>query len=241
MTKNATLQQTQNHSRTMPLAKWHGTENLALKSSQRYLAITAAVVLLLLASLNLITKTNLFDQNLLDFFVARRAPLVSSLMLALTDTFTPTDIVVLAFIAALGFMIWRKSLKLGFAVLGSVGISSVLDQVLKHIVGRHRPDLAYQIVHETDLSFPSGHTTGIVALTLAIYLAARSIARKDSRRQNRRVLILGWILGTLATLVCISRLYVAAHWGTDVLAGVSLGLSVTYFWFWLTEKLFARF
>lgn len=241
MTKNATLERASQQAHTSALSTWIGKESLALNAGHRYLATTAVVILALLSGLNLVMKTNEFDQNMLDFFVNHRNPVVSVIMLALTDTFTPNDIVILAFLVALGFMFWRKSIKLGFAVLGSVGIASVIGQVLKHIVGRHRPDLAFQLVHETDLSFPSGHTTGIVALAVAIYLAARSIARKHSRRQRRRVLVVGWVLGILATLVCVSRLYVAAHWGTDVIAGVALGMGVTYFWFMVTEKLFARF
>ena len=239
MIKNATQRTSGRKKKFFPITRG-GHEKLDLNRGQRYIAVTAFVILMLLSGLNLVTRHNIFDQNVVDFFVHHRTPAISALMLALTNAFTPTSIVIFAFAAALIFIFWRKSIKLGFALLGSVGISSVLAQVIKHMVSRHRPDLTFQLVHETDLSFPSGHATGIVALALAVYLAVRSLARKNSRRHQRRLAIVGWVLGILATLVCLSRLYLAAHWATDVIAGACLGLGTTYVCFWLTEKIFAR-
>lgn len=206
-----------------------------LTRGQNALGFLSLAVLVATTALNLVNTRNALDQMILEWFVSHRSTGVSALMLTLTDAFTPTNIVLLAFAGAVGFALWRRSLKLGVAIVGAVGVSSVLDQLLKHLVGRTRPDLSYQLVNETDLSFPSGHATGIVALCIAIYLAARFTLGR-----TMGVMSMGWALGILAILVCISRLYVAAHWATEVLAGAALGTCITLGWFWCIERIFAR-
>lgn len=214
------------------------TQNLFLRptAAQKVAGMVSAALLTVLTAINLISTTNPFDTGVLSWAVAHRTPGMNALMLNITNAFTPTDIVIYTFILATGVALWKKSFKLWFAFFGAVGVSSVVGQVIKHIVGRSRPDLAFQIVHETDLSFPSGHATGIVSLVVALYLVLFF-----STRNRAALAVLGAILTVLATLVCLSRVYVAAHWSTDVVAGAALGLCVSIAWFWVTEKVFTAF
>lgn len=70
-------------------------------------------------------------------------------------------------------------------------------------------------------SFPSGHTTlSTFVLSMIAYYSA-SIVRKKW--------IIYFISSTLVALTGISRLYLGAHWLTDVLGGLALGLSVLFF------------
>lgn len=63
----------------------------------------------------------------------------------------------------------------------------------------------------TDHSFPSGHTTAIFSVTIPFILAAPGLA---------------FILGPIAFLVAISRIYLGLHYPSDVLAGAVIGTSV---------------
>ncbi|MDO4916216.1 MAG: phosphatase PAP2 family protein [Rothia sp. (in: high G+C Gram-positive bacteria)] len=200
---------------------------------QRALMIASGIFLVALIALVATGVAQPLDLGVLSWSMGIRTAGISALMLALTTAFTPALMVVYSFVVATLFAVTQRSFKLWFAIFGGVGVTSVLGQVIKHLVGRARPELAYQIVHETDLSFPSGHATGIAALAtalcLGLYLAG------GSRPMTRLITAASTIL---AVLVCTSRIYVAAHWSTDVFAGAALGVSATIAWFWITETLF---
>ena len=96
--------------------------------------------------------------------------------------------------------------------------SGLLSQVVKHVVGRARPKLVDTLgpqhfdvfsLKAVLASFPSGHTTTIVA-------AAASLSFFMPRRVA--------LLFALALPVAASRLIIGAHYPSDVLGGVFLGL-----------------
>ena len=107
---------------------------------------------------------------------------------------------------------WRMVLVLAASYL-------VVDVLIKPVVDRPRP---YEVVAEarlidqrpTTASFPSGHAARAFAGALA---ASRVFPAGQ---------IVWW---PLAAAVAISRVYVGAHWPSDVLAGALLGLAVAWF------------
>lgn len=101
-------------------------------------------------------------------------------------------------------------------VLVSLLGSGLLVQLVKRLVHLPRPltVLGAERVHLVleplgQLSFPSGHAAAVAALATALIL-----------RYGRQV---GWVW-VLAFLGGLSRVYVGAHWVTDVAAGWSIGL-----------------
>jgi undecaprenyl-diphosphatase len=108
---------------------------------------------------------------------------------------------------------WRRAALLVITVAGAAG----LYELVKVVVGRPRPPATLWIGHFSEYAFPSGHATQAVAFygMLAIVLSAgRSF-------QVRALLWGGAVLVSL--VVGASRLYLGAHWLTDVLAGYGLG------------------
>jgi len=108
---------------------------------------------------------------------------------------------------------WRPSVLLAAALLGAVG----LYDIVKPIVGRARPPAQYWIGTYSGWSFPSGHATQ----TIAFYgMLAFLLARGRSTRTR------AWLWGGAAIITLVvggSRIYLAAHWMTDVLGGYALG------------------
>lgn len=108
----------------------------------------------------------------------------------------------------------------------SMGGGTVLNQGLKQVFGRLRPDIPHQLA---SFSFPSGHSQmGIVYLMTIAFLFAQSVRSGNGRR-------LIWMAAVLlAVLIGLSRIALGRHFATDVLGGWMLGLA----WFLLLAFVF---
>jgi undecaprenyl-diphosphatase len=103
---------------------------------------------------------------------------------------------------------------MAWLVIVAVGGGMLLNLGLKALFERPRPDLFPAYTKLYFASFPSGHAmlSATVFLTLGALLA---------RLQTKRRLA-AYVMGVsilLTVLVGISRVYLGAHWPTDVLAG----------------------
>jgi membrane-associated phospholipid phosphatase len=122
-------------------------------------------------------------------------------------------------VVAIGFLLVRRGRANDAALLFlTFGGASVVNALLKLIFHRPRPELAF--IHLDTYSFPSGHAAiSSATFTVMAYLLAR-------RHHSARARI--WIgLGAAAAiaLVGFSRLYLGAHYLSDVLAGISFGVA----------------
>ncbi|RZL29966.1 MAG: phosphatase PAP2 family protein [Rubrivivax sp.] len=99
-----------------------------------------------------------------------------------------------------------------------VVVAQLSNSVLKLIYARPRPDVVAYDSYVYSHSFPSGHSTMAAAtfLTLATLIASL----EPKRRTKALVYILAAIL---IVAIGFSRVYLAVHWPTDVLAGWTLG------------------
>lgn len=105
--------------------------------------------------------------------------------------------------------IWKDdNTKPTWQFIKAYGSSVILEQALKHIVQKPRPD------GSNNLSFPSGHTT-------SAFSGASFIQRRY-----------GWKYGVpsylLASFVGYSRIQAKKHDGWDVLAGATIGIGTSY-------------
>jgi membrane-associated phospholipid phosphatase len=111
-------------------------------------------------------------------------------------------------------------------------ISSLLDNIIKLVISRQRPpaDLVHILSPTTGFSYPSGHA---VFFTWMSFMIAVSIAPKI-RPSYRPVL---WIVAAVViVLTCIARVWAGAHWPSDVIGGVLLGVGWSAFVLWLPER-----
>jgi len=134
-----------------------------------------------------------------------------------TDAILTVGVLTTAAFAALRQ--WRASV----AVALSVAITQALVAVLKHAAERPRPPAKDALMDAGGFSFPSGHAAASMALyALLAYMAARHL--RGAARVT--VLVTG---GTLVAFIGLSRIYLGAHYPTDVMAGWLVGgaLAVT--------------
>jgi len=98
----------------------------------------------------------------------------------------------------------------------SIGLVSALVWISKALYGRPRPPDT--LVSTAGASFPSGHSATAAAVAIGLVLLFATLG-KD--RRHWYVAAASW-----ATLMAASRVYLRAHWFTDVVAGVTLGATV---------------
>ena len=102
--------------------------------------------------------------------------------------------------------------------------STFINYSLKYTVGRPRPSIyeVRKLYFPEGPSMPSGHaqTVSAAAFTLAW------LAKKDSPTLSKRGITLFTLAAVISVLVAISRVYLGAHWPTDVIVGLIIGLIV---------------
>ncbi|MEK5186690.1 phosphatase PAP2 family protein [Solibacillus sp. FSL W7-1324] len=128
-------------------------------------------------------------------------------------------IIVATVIMLLYLAFFKRDLRSVLFVLLTVGVGNGLNQLLKRIFARPRPELEDQL---SSFSFPSGHAQISVMffLTLA-YLIAKWLKNKKWKFTTYTVMLI------LIFLIGLSRIAEGRHYATDVLAGWSIG----YTWF----------
>lgn len=143
--------------------------------------------------------------------------------------------VITGMIAAIsGFLFMqRKYRALAIILAASVG-GALLSTVLKLIIARERPDLAYQLAHVSTHSFPSGHSM----MSASVYLSIAALLARIQEKVKLRIYIIA-VAFIITFLIGISRIYLGVHYLTDVLAGWSIGAAwASFCWFaaWYWEK-----
>jgi len=181
------------------------------------LALVSAGMCAYLATRLAKTKSTAFDVRLLDFVVGHRTAWLTGTMQLVTWLGSRWILAPLVILVG-GFFVlhrrdWRPGSRLGAALVGGFG----LHLLVRHFVERPRPPAHVWIDAYTGSSFPSLHAT----LTIAVYGMLSAILCFN-QSQRRRTFI--WSLAALVTLIVgASRVYLGAHWPTDVFGGYALG------------------
>jgi undecaprenyl-diphosphatase len=121
------------------------------------------------------------------------------------------NILALAAVLALLFLrLRREAVLLVFTVAGGW----LVNTMLKHAIGRDRPEIVPHLTAAGGESFPSGHSFNSAVVFVAIALAFATL----SARQSVRVTIIGAAV-MLSVAVAWSRVWLGVHFPTDVIAG----------------------
>ena len=121
----------------------------------------------------------------------------------------------LAILACLVLILIPRFRKTGLTASLSLALDYLfLNLILKNLVARVRPYVLIEKLHliakePSDYSFPSGHSGAAFAVASVLFLC-----------MPRKV---GIPAMALAALIAFSRLYLGAHFPTDVIGGVLLG------------------
>jgi membrane-associated phospholipid phosphatase len=136
---------------------------------------------------------------------------------------TGDSVLISGFLLAAAFLAlftWRARREAAVLVL-AVAMGEILKIPLKYIVGRPRPspDLVNVLINVKEIqSFPSGHTVHyVVFFGFLAFLAWTQLPAGGLRRASFGILV------AMILLVGPSRIYLGAHWASDVVGGYLLG------------------
>lgn len=158
------------------------------------------------------------DAGIHDWAVSRRTAGATEFFMAMTIIGGPVSLAIIVAIV-LGALLMKHRFRWAGYVLVTCAGGAMLNMELKRYFARARPDVAEMLRLAHGYSFPSGHAMGSTVTFGALAYIAFRIARTWK-----------WKAGTLAfaiTLVisiAMSRVYLGAHWISDVGAGVAAGL-----------------
>jgi undecaprenyl-diphosphatase len=127
-------------------------------------------------------------------------------------------VLILVTAAVTGFLLLKRKDRAAAFLLGATIGGIIVSGTLKHFVDRPRPELVAHRSYVYTTSFPSGHSM----LSAVVYLTLGSLLARYTKNRKLRLYFL-FVALTLVFLVGISRVYMAVHWPTDVLAGWTAG------------------
>ncbi len=132
-------------------------------------------------------------------------------------------------------LILMRKVRDGGLLFFSVTGIYLISVLLKWVVGRPRPtsELVYQFSSHLILdSFPSGHVLFFMAFFgYTIFLVYVYLRNKLLKAIGTSILII------LIFLIGLSRIYLGAHWFSDVLGAYLIGSAWLYFIIYLRKKL----
>jgi undecaprenyl-diphosphatase len=163
--------------------------------------------------------TRLFDERVASWFHEHATMLLTQIMRVVTF-FGSVGFVAAASSGVAIFLIVRKRWYQMLMLALAVGGGSLVNILLKHFFHRQRPVLENPLLTLTSYGFPSGHTMGSTLFygTLAIFVA------QLVRTWRWRVLA-PWIAALAVALIGLSRIYLGAHYLTDVVGAIAVGLA----------------
>jgi undecaprenyl-diphosphatase len=193
------------------------------KAVNRKIAILFVLMLLLAISLSYAAArfpVLPFDQKSYEELKEKTSPLFNILMEGVSALGEPAIALALTAIAIVTFALRRKWIEAIFILAATSGV--LLAFVLKEIVQRSRPFPLDQnatglIQSINEYSYPSGHVLFfVVFFGFFAYLAWMHFTGRT------RVIVIA-ICGALILLIGPSRVFLGAHWASDVLGSYIIG------------------
>ena len=197
----------------------------------RWVPIVAAACFALLA-LDVVLHGPLsrLDPAVSDWSALHRHPQLTSMMLALTGLHSTLGVDLMAGLLVLVLLAarrWREALVLLACMQGGM----LLNVAMKLAFQRGRPEAQHALVHLATFSFPSGHALAATVWWGSVLWLGWAGLRDTSVRLAALAMVI-----VLVALVAASRVYLGAHYLTDVLAGCAEGVAWIGLCQWLSNR-----
>lgn len=189
-----------------------------MKKNKIYIIISLLIVFMINTILVVCHKYERFDAFIHNSVMKLHSELTTKVMKAFTFCGSTAFIVGLAVGLFIIIMI-KKRKSVAFSTVGTLIVSTLANNIVKLIIRRPRP--VYMTVVENTFSYPSGHMMASTTLYgFLIYLIIKSNFPKKYK------IFYGIVFSILIMCVGISRIYLGAHYFSDIFGGFVLSLSL---------------
>ncbi|MFW0796976.1 phosphatase PAP2 family protein [Gordonia sp. CPCC 205515] len=160
------------------------------------------------------------DRQIMSSILGHRNDALVPGVSAISDLFGPLMVTAWTAIIAIVFILRDRTIGRAAAVVAGVTAAAIVAEIVKLAVARPRPPLQYHLATtEMTYSYPSGHVTGTCALAVTTALVATVTASAAVRRWA----VIAAVMVTV--FAAATRLYLAVHWMSDVLAACAVGIA----------------
>lgn len=184
-----------------------------MKKRTNIILIVVLTIILLIEII--LVKLNVFN-SIDDLIYSHATSIINNFNTTIFKgfSFLGTEIFIILFCLINIIINKSRGVAITIIVLGS----TLLNQALKIIIRRPRPDIN-PLAIEKSFSFPSGHTMIMVVIGgILIYLLWLG---KGSRLKK---IFLTIIISLVALTVMFSRIYLGVHYFSDIIGGITSGL-----------------
>lgn len=197
-----------------------------VKNNKRWCLLFICLIVFLFILENVFdNEINIFDTYIYNKVILVKTDIVTNIFKVITEF---GDALVLIGITVLSLLV-LKNKKIGIAISLNLASIALLNQILKRIIQRPRPE-GFRLIEQSGYSFPSGHSMASMAFYgLIIYFVYKYVKNKMARN------IICTILGLLIILIGISRIYLGVHYASDVLAGFMISIAYLVVYISLTK------
>lgn len=185
------------------------------KKRKRYVIAILALMIFAYIAINVFQKEIFsWDTSIYNYLMGKRNIALNEFVIKFTEL---GGVAIITTLTILAIIFMKKEHKI--MVLANVVIITILNQIMKHIFVRPRPEIM-RLIEESGYSFPSGHSMVSTAFYgLLIYLIYKNVKNK----------YLKWagciILSLLIIGICMSRVYLGVHYASDVIGGFLFSIS----------------
>jgi undecaprenyl-diphosphatase len=158
------------------------------------------------------------------------SPAMRAAFLRITDVGTNRYIIPVVVLGA-ALWVWQRRFALAVVWVLVIAMAPMLNSEVKDIFKRARPPGIDPLAPESSYSFPSGHSMeSMIAFGMMGYLLLVTL---PPRLWMRSAAVAS--MSALILAVGFSRMYLSAHWFTDVAGGFTLGAAWSAAWITVLE------